>query len=100
MSNKNKISKTFTFEEYTLKVIENLMKEKNLSSYSVAFERIVVEWAIIKENKVNVDDIVKKVLEELAKNNLSYPKERLEEDKNKENKHTSIIKNIFDDMPK
>lgn len=98
MNNKNKLSKTFTFEEDTLKVLEKLMKEKNLSSYSVAFERIVLEWSIIKNNNVNIDDIVKKVLEELSKNN-NYTVKHFEEAITEENKHTDIIKNIFDDMP-
>lgn len=94
---RKKLNKTFTIEEATMKIIEKFMVKNNFSSYSVAFERIVIEWSIMKENKVDTNYIVKKVLEEISKNNIDYIVKQ--EDTKEENKHTDIIKGIFDNMP-
>ena len=50
-----------------MKIIEKFMVKNNFSSYSVIFERIVIECSIMKENKVDTNYIVKKVLEEISK---------------------------------
>lgn len=96
---KNKVNKTFTIEEETIKIIENYMKEKNLSSYSSTIERILIEWVTLKENKINIDDIVKKVLDKLNNEKLISSLQNNESKDNNKNIQNSLINNIFDEMP-
>ena len=96
---KNKVNKTFTIEEETIKIIENYMKEKNLSSYSSTIERILIEWVTLKENKINIDDIVKKVLDKLNNEKLISSLQNNEIKDNNKNIQSSLINNIFDEMP-
>ena len=96
---KNKVNKTFTIEEETIKIIENYMKEKNLSSYSSTIERILIEWVTLKENKINIDDIVKKVLDKLNNEKLISSLQNNEIKDNNKNIQNSLINNIFDEMP-
>lgn len=96
---KNKVNKTFTIEEETIKIIENYMKEKNLSSYSSTIERILIEWVTLKENKINIDDIVKKVLDKLSNDKLISSLQNNESKDNNKNIQNSLINNIFDEMP-
>lgn len=96
---KNKVNKTFTIEEETIKIIENYMKEKNLSSYSSTIERILIEWVTLKENKINIDDIVKKVLDKLNNEKLISSLQNNEIKDNNKNIQNSLINNIFNEMP-
>ena len=96
---KNKVNKTFTIEEETIKIIENYMKEKNLSSYSSTIERILIEWVTLKENKIDIDDIVKKVLDKLNNEKLISSLQNNEIKDNNKNIQNSLINNIFDEMP-
>ncbi len=96
---KNKVNKTFTIEEETIKIIENYMKEKNLSSYSSTIERILIEWVTLKENKINIDDIVKKVLDKLNNEKLISSLQSNEIKDNNKNIQNSLINNIFNEMP-
>lgn len=96
---KNKVNKTFTIEEETIKIIENYMKEKNLSSYSSTIERILIEWVTLKENKIDIDDIVKKVLDKLNNEKLVSSLQNNEIKDNNKNIQNSLINNIFDEMP-
>lgn len=43
-----KISKTYTIEEETLKIVKENKEDRKLSSDSASLERIVLEWAILK----------------------------------------------------
>ena len=96
---KNKVNKRFTIEEETIKIIENYMKEKNLSSYSSTIERILIEWVTLKENKINIDDIVKKVLDKLNNEKLISSLQSNEIKDNNKNIQNSLINNIFHEMP-
>lgn len=44
-----KISKTYTIEEETLKIVKENKEDRKLSSDSASLERIVLEWALLKE---------------------------------------------------
>ena len=73
-----KISKTYTIEEETMKIVKENKENRNLSSDSASLERIVLEWAVLKGNNngtsnvhsnIDINKIVEKVLDRLQEDN-------------------------------
>jgi len=94
-----KISKTYTIEEETLKIVRENKEERNLSSDSVSLERIVLEWAILKTNNngttnthsnIDINKIVEKVLDRLNEE-ISIDNENTDYD--------NSINELVNDMP-
>lgn len=83
---RNKISKTFTIEQDTLFIIENFMKEKNLSSLSSSLERIIIEWNTLHSLNVSPKEIVKNT--DIHIENEKYIDEK-----------DNLVKDIFNNMP-
>lgn len=83
---RNKISKTFTIEQDTLLIIENFMKEKNLSSLSSSLERIIIEWNTLHSLNVSL------------KENINNVDTYVENEKHTDEKD-NLVKNIFNNMP-
>ena len=97
-----KISKTYTIEEETMKIVKENKENRNLSSDSDSLERIVLEWAVLKGNNsglsnIDIDKIVDKVLEKLNINgkNIYNEIEEVEEKTDYENS----INDMISDMP-
>lgn len=97
-----KISKTYTIEEETMKIVKENKESRNLSSDSASLERIVLEWAVLKGNNsglsnIDIDKIVDKVLEKLNINgkNIYNEIEEVEEKTDYENS----INDMISDMP-
>lgn len=97
-----KISKTYTIEEETMKIVKDNKESRNLSSDSASLERIVLEWAVLKGNNsgssnIDIDKIVDKVLEKLNINekNIYNEVEEVEEKTDYENS----INDMISDMP-
>ncbi|MDY6228790.1 MAG: hypothetical protein SPH93_14210 [Clostridium sp.] len=97
-----KISKTYTIEEETMKIVKENKENRNLSSDSASLERIVLEWAVLKGNNsglsnIDIDKIVDKVLEKLNINgkNIYNEIEEVEEKTDYENS----INDMISDMP-
>lgn len=97
-----KISKTYTIEEETMKIVKLNKANRNLSSDSVSLERIVLEWNILKNinnsENIDVDKIVEKVLEKINTNDSNYIDETVVDEEKKTDFEISIA-SALDDMP-
>lgn len=100
-----KISKTYTIEEETLKIVKENKEDRNLSSDSASLERIVLEWAILKGNNVNnntssnidIDKIVEKVLDKLSEGEKNGGEEIAIADENTD--YDNSINDVISDIP-
>ncbi|MDU2702391.1 MAG: hypothetical protein E7C47_09650 [Veillonella sp.] len=101
-----KISKTYTIEEETLKIVRENKEERNLSSDSVSLERIVLEWAILKTNNngtsnthsnIDINKIVEKVLDRLNEDKRSFHEEISIDNENTD--YDNSINELVNDMP-
>lgn len=86
---RNKISKTFTLEQDTVEIIENFMKEKNLSSLSSSLERIIIEWNTLHSLNVSTKEIY---IDNIKSTDIEKNIENIDEKDN-------LVKDIFNSMP-
>lgn len=101
-----KISKTYTIEEETLKIVKQNKEDRNLSSDSASLERIVLEWAVLKGNNngtsnvhsnIDINKIVEKVLDKLREDKRSFDEEISIEKENTD--YDNSINELVNDMP-
>lgn len=101
-----KISKTYTIEEETLKIVRENKENRNLSSDSASLERIVLEWALLKGNNnatsnthsnIDINKIVEKVLDRLREDKKSFHEEISIEKENTD--YDNSINELVNDMP-
>lgn len=97
-----KISKTYTIEEETLKIVKENKEERKLSSDSASLERIVLEWAVLKGNNsgasnIDINKIVEKVLDRLREDKKSFHEEMAIEKENTD--YDNSINDLVNEMP-
>lgn len=101
-----KISKTYTIEEETFKIVRENKEARNLSSDSASLERIVLEWAVLKENNnaknnvhsnIDINKIVEKVLDRLREDKKSFHEEIVIEKENTD--YDNSINELVTDIP-
>lgn len=101
-----KISKTYTIEEETLKIVRENKENRNLSSDSASLERIVLEWAVLKGNNngtsnvhsnIDINKIVEKVLDRLSEDKKSFNEEIVIEKENTD--YDNSINELVSDIP-
>lgn len=101
-----KISKTYTIEEETLKIVRENKEDRSLSSDSASLERIVLEWAILKGNNngtsnvhsnIDINKIVEKVLDRLREDKKSFNEEIAIEKENTD--YDNSINELVNEMP-
>lgn len=101
-----KISKTYTIEEETFKIVRENKEARNLSSDSASLERIVLEWAVLKGNNngtinvhsnIDINKIVEKVLDRLREDKKSFHEEIVIEKENTD--YDNSINELVSDIP-
>lgn len=101
-----KISKTYTIEEETLKIVKENKEDRKLSSDSASLERIVLEWALLKGNNngtsnvhfnIDINKIVEKVLDRLREDKKSFYEEMAIEKENTD--YDNSINDLVNEMP-
>ena len=101
-----KISKTYTIEEETFKIVRENKEARNLSSDSASLERIVLEWAVLKGNNsgtsnihsnIDINKIVEKVLDRLREDKKSFYEEIVIEKENTD--YDNSINELVTDIP-
>lgn len=101
-----KISKTYTIEEETLKIVRENKEDRSLSSDSASLERIVLEWAILKGNNngtsnvhsnIDINKIVEKVLDRLREDKKSFNEEIAIEKENTD--YDNSINELVNEIP-
>ena len=101
-----KISKTYTIEEETLKIVKENKEDRKLSSDSASLERIVLEWAVLKGNNngisnvhynIDINKIVEKVLDRLREDKKSFHEEMAIEKENTD--YDNSINDLVNDIP-
>lgn len=101
-----KISKTYTIEEETFKIVRENKEARNLSSDSASLERIVLEWAVLKGNNngtsnvhsnIDINKIVEKVLDRLREDKKSFHEEIVIEKENTD--YDNSITELVTDIP-
>ena len=101
-----KISKTYTIEEETLNIVRENKEDRNLSSDSASLERIVLEWAVLKGNNngtsnvhsnIDINKIVKKVLDRLQEDNKKKCEEISVDKENTD--YENSINELLNDIP-
>ncbi|CUO39137.1 hypothetical protein [Clostridium disporicum] len=101
-----KISKTYTIEEETFKIVRENKEARNLSSDSASLERIVLEWAVLKGNNnaknnvhsnIDINKIVEKVLYRLREDKKSFHEEIVIEKENTD--YDNSINELVTDIP-
>lgn len=101
-----KISKTYTIEEETLKIVKRNKEDRNLSSDSASLERIVLEWTVLKGNNngasnvhsnIDINKIVEKVLDRLREDKRTF-KEEISIDKENTD-YDNSINDLVNEIP-